>query len=259
MVNINSIRHEKEKNYLLAMQIIGALLWLLILASTFGIIILIGLFVLLWLVIIESYFKAVIYGNSVKVNESQYPEIYKIIKEQSEELNLHDTPDVFIYNGNGIINAFAVKFLSKKYVLLMSSLVDLMLKRNRIDELSFIIGHELGHHAAAHTNPWRRALIKPANLIPFLGTAYLRSCELTADRIGCVLTKNVSATKNALVAISLGSESLGNESNIDEFLLQEHQIPALMGFIYKIFATHPMMTHRVREITYFDKIYDYLK
>ena len=104
MVNINSIRHEKEKNYLLAMQIIGALLWLLILASTFGIIILIGLFVLLWLVIIESYFKAVIYGNSVKVNESQYPEIYKIIKEQSEELNLHDTPDVFIYNGNGIIN-----------------------------------------------------------------------------------------------------------------------------------------------------------
>ncbi len=139
----------------------------------------------------------------------------------------------------------------------MSDLVDLMLKRNKIDELSMIIGHELGHHAAGHTNPWKNLLLKPATFIPLLGAAYGRACELTADRIGYAVTRNHTAAQNALVAIALGSESLANDTNIDEFLLQEKEIPEFMGFIHKIFSTHPRMTRRVIEIANFHKIQNY--
>ncbi len=257
MIDINSLRHEKEKTYLTIMQIAGGLVWLVLLIGTVGIIILWALLFALVLWLTGLYFKAVIYGGSVKVTAKQYPEIYKIIVEHSQKLNLVNVPEVFIYNGSGLVNAFAVKFLSTKYVILMSDLVDLMLKRNKIDELSMIIGHELGHHAAGHTNPWKNLLLKPATFIPLLGAAYGRACELTADRIGCDVTKNLLASQNALVSIALGSESLANDTNIEEFLLQENEIPEFMGFIHKIFSSHPRMTRRVIEISNFYKIQNY--
>ena len=257
MIDINSIRHEKEKTYLTIMQIVGGLVWLLLLIATVGSIILWALPFALVLWLTGLYFKAVIYGDSVKVTAKQYPEIHKLIVEHSQKLSLVNVPEVFIYNGSGLVNAFAVKYLSTKYVILMSDLVDLMLKRNRIDELSMIIGHELGHHAAGHTNPWKNLLLKPATFIPLLGAAYGRACELTADRVGYEVTRNLHASQNALVSIALGSESLANETNIEEFLLQENEIPELMGFIHKIFSTHPRMTRRVIEISNYHKIQNY--
>lgn len=257
MINIDTLRHEKEKSYLLIMQIVGGLAWLILLIATVGLILLylIPLALILWLM--GLYFKAVIYGDSVKVTAKQYPEVYKIATDYSQKLGLTTMPDIFIYNGNGLINAVAIKFLSTKYVVLMSDLVDLMLKRNKIDELSMIIGHELAHHAAKHTDPWKNLFLKPATFIPLLGAAYSRACELTADRIGFELTQNLPASQNALVAIALGSESLANETNIEEFLLQENEIPELMGFIHKIFSSHPRMTKRVIEITTYNKIKNY--
>lgn len=257
MIDIDSLRHEKEKNYLTIMQIVGGIVWLALLVGTVGKLIYWAppLALVLWLT--GLYFKAVIYGDSVKITEKQYPEIHKLIVDHSQKLNLVSVPEVFIYNGSGLVNAFAVKYLSTKYVILMSDLVDLMLKRNKIDELSMIIGHELGHHAAGHTNPWKNLLLKPATFIPLLGAAYGRACELTADRIGYAVTRNCTAAQNALVAIALGSESLANDTNIDEFLSQEKEIPELMDFIHKILSPHPRMTRRIIEITNFHKIQDY--
>jgi Zn-dependent protease with chaperone function len=252
MIDIKSLRHEKEALYLTLMQILGGLFWIIILFGTVGLVLIYILLFTLALWLAGLYFKAEIYGNSVKVSPNQYPQIYKLVIDHSNNLNLPNTPDVFIYNGSGLVNAFAVKFLSKKYVILMSNLVDLMLKREKIEELSVIIGHELGHHAAGHTNPWRNLLIKPASLIPFLGAAYSRSCELTADRIGYMLTGNLTATQNALVATALGSESIASDTNVNEFVKQENEIPEIMGVVHKIFSTHPRMTKRIIEIQKFN-------
>lgn len=261
MIDINSLQHEKEKTYLAIMQIVGGLIWLLFLfgrgSVAFELTILFALLIALVLRLMGLYFKSIIYGDSVKVTANQYSEIHNIVVEQSQKLNLVHVPEVFIYNGSGLINAFAIKFISTKYVVLMSDLVDLMLKRNKIDDLSMIIGHELGHHAAEHTNPWKNLLLKPATFIPLLGAAYGRACELTADRIGYAVTRNLPAAQNALVAITLGSDSIANDINIDEFLSQENEISELMGFIHKIFSTHPRMTRRVIEITNYHKIQNY--
>ncbi len=257
MLNINYLRHEKEKTYLVIMKIVGVLMWLILLLSTFGLIILWALPIIFITWIFSIYFKAVIYGDSVRVTSKQYPQIHNIVIEHCNKLNISTPPDVFIYNGNGLINAAAIKFLSKKYVVLMSGLVDLMLERNKLNELSMIIGHELGHHAAGHTNFWKNLLLKPAHIVPFLGSAYSRSCELTADRIGLALTNDLKASENALVAIALGCESLANDTNIDEFVLQENEIPEFMGFLHKVFSTHPRMTKRVMEIRIFDRIRNY--
>ena len=164
MKNVHALRHEKEKNYYTFMMVVSVIVWLLCLVGVLAALvfclplILIGLFVS-WLS--SQYFKAVVFGNSIQVNEKQFPEIDRIVKDFSRELGLSRVPLVFVENGNGSVNAFAVKMLSKKYVILKSDLVDLMLRRGRTDELAMIIGHELAHHAAGHTAFFRNLAILP--------------------------------------------------------------------------------------------------
>lgn len=251
MIDVSKLRHEKEKRYLLIMQIVGVLLWTVLLFFTMGMIILWAIPVVFIFWIAGLFFKAAIYGESVKVTVRQFPEIYNLVLEQSKKLNLVEIPDVFIYNGSGMMNAFAIKYISKRYIILMSDLIDLSLRRNKMNELAVIIAHELGHHAAGHTNLFKNLLLKPAYIIPFLGSAYSRACELTADRIAYALVQDLSATQKALVSLALGSESLANDTNIDEFIAQEQNIPALMGFIHNIYSTHSRMTKRVIEIAKF--------
>ena len=256
MKNVNALRHEKEKSYYTFMMIVSVIVWLIGLIGVLAAlvfclpIILIGLLIA-WLS--SQYFKAVVFGNSVQVNEKQFPEIDKIVNDYAQQLGLSRAPMVFVENGNGTVNAFAVKMLSKKYIILKSDLVDLMLERGKMDELAMIIGHELAHHAAGHTAFFRNLIILPGRIIPFVGAAYGRACELTADRIGYVLVANAQAAQNSLISIALGSQSLADQIDIEKFIEQEREIPGFMGFIHKIFSSHPRMTRRVIEIKEFEK------
>lgn len=256
MKDVNALRHEKEKTYFTFMLVVSAIVWLFLLIGLVMALmallpfILIGVFIS-WLS--SQYFKAVVFGNSIQVNERQFPELHKIVTDYSRELGLSRAPMTFVENGNGTVNAFAVKMLSKKYVILKSDLVDLMLKRGRMDELAVIVGHELAHHAAGHTAFFRNLLIMPGRIIPFIGAAYGRACELTADRIGYALGGDCKAAQNSLIAIALGAQSLADQIDIEQFEAQEREIPDFMGFIHKIFSSHPRMTRRVIEIREFDK------
>lgn len=254
MKNVNALRHEKERNYYTFMLVISAIVWIFGIIAVFAVLIAGLPFILIALLISwlsSQYFKAIIFGNSVQVSDKQFPEVNRIVCEYSKELGMTHIPLVFIENGNGNVNAFAVKMLSKKYIILKSDLVDLMLKRGKMNELAMIIGHELAHHAAGHTAFFRNLLILPGRIIPFIGAAYGRACELTADRIGYALVGDSLAAQNSLIALALGSQSLADEVDIDRFVEQEREIPDFMGFIHKIFSSHPRMTRRVLEIKNF--------
>jgi Zn-dependent protease with chaperone function len=251
MIDINSYRHEKEKTYYSVCLVFGIISWCVLFLITFGMVIFYGLFMALILYIMQQFFHAKLYGNAVKVSETQYSEIFNIIKNCCEELSIHKIPNTFIVNGQGIVNAVAVKFLSKKYVLLYSDLTDLMLKRKQMNELKMIIAHELAHHAAGHTSLKRNLPIWPSKIIPFLGTAYSRACELTCDRIGHKMTEDHFASQRALISIASGSEALASEVDIESFKKQEHEISPFFGFLYEIFSTHPRMTQRVLELERF--------
>ena len=168
-------------------------------------------------------------------------------------MNLSKIPEVFVVNSNGVINAVAIRGLSKQYVFLYSSLVDLMLldkEGTGMNELKMIIGHELAHHAAGHTGMVRNLLLLPARVIPFVGNAYSRACELTADHVGTVFTKDIEASKRALVALACGSKSMVDKTNIESFMQQEKEVPPITGFINELYSSHPRMTLRVKEMEY---------
>ncbi len=248
-MDIGQLRHPKEKLYRTICMVIGGLIWALALFGTmFGILImLLPLALSLWLV--EKFFQASIYGNAVHVNQQQYAELDSISHEVAKQLGLTDKPDLFVINANGMINALAIKFLSGKYVLLFSNLVDLMWEEGRSkNQLRTVIAHELAHHAAGHVNFWIDLLIKPAMFVPFLGAAYSRACELTADRIAAQVVQDSNASIAALITLASGSRELIQQTSIQAFINQEHQVPGFFGLLQELISTHPRMTRRVIEM-----------
>ncbi|HNV45671.1 MAG TPA: M48 family metallopeptidase [Spirochaetota bacterium] len=252
MLDVKSLRYHTEKDYLVLSIVFGMLYWILLIVLTFGIIIPIVALVALGLWIFEQFLKAMLFGDAIRVSENQYPELNAIVVDQCRELGMSNAPSVFIVNGQGMINAMAVRVLSKRYVILLSDLVDLMLARDQIRELAMIIGHELAHHAAGHLDPKRNLAIAPARFIPFLGTAYSRACEYTCDRIGYALIRDKAAAQRALIAVALGARTLASKTNIDAFAAQEREVPRFFGVLTLIFSTHPRMTLRIRQLEGFE-------
>ncbi|MFN8284325.1 MAG: M48 family metalloprotease [Chitinophagales bacterium] len=260
---MNNLIHPKENTYKTIMFIVGGIIWLVIsclilafIVTTLGVGLIFGILYICIIAffswIASQFFKAQILGDSVKVSNSQYPEIHEKVVDYCQKVNLAKIPEVFVFNSNGMLNAFAVKFFMKKYVMLTSSIVDIAYKdNNHYDELNFIIGHELGHHAANHTSFKRNLLIGPAKIIPFIGAAYSRACELTADRHGMYLSNNANASINSLINLAHGSKALSPKTNIDSFASQENEIPEFIGFLIKIYSTHPRLTKRVIELKSF--------
>jgi Zn-dependent protease with chaperone function len=243
MLDINKFRHPKEKRYFMIAAIVGGLAWASIILGTVGVA-LIGIAMLgvpLWLA--QQFFKAEIYGHAVRVSEKQYPDLNRMVQQCAKELGMADVPDVFVTSGQGSLNALAIKFIGKQYVILYAELVDLLLSRKQVAELRMIVGHELAHHAAGHTD-WKKGLLMmPAMYLPYIGGAYSRACELTADRIGAALVKDLDASKRALVALAAGTTTL--QTNVAAFASQETEIPRFFGYINELYATHPRMTRRV--------------
>lgn len=262
-IEASDIRHPKETTYLNIMYVFSILIYILlcipiIFFAIFAIpFILIGAFIG-WLS--SLYYKAEILGNSVKVSPNQYPEIYNTYMSYCQRANVSNIPDLFIYNGNGMLNAIAMRIFLKKYIFMLSSIVDISYKQETKDEFNFYLGHELGHHAAGHLSIKRSILTSPARIIPFLGTAYSRACELTADRYGMSFTGNAEESRNALINIAHGSKVLSDYTNKDAFEMQENEVPELMGFVNKLFATHPRLTVRVKELRDFAaRQYNYMQ
>lgn len=246
-IDISRYRHYREKFYFILAALFSVILW--IIASpclAFGIPLLIPVLLVMWM--IQQSYKAQVFGNSIKVSQHQHKEIFDMANEISAKLGLRKVPHIFLFNNQGVVNARAVRHISSKYIILYSSLVDLMLSSGQTDQLKMILGHELAHHAAGHLSSWRLFLIRPAMILPHLGAAYSRACELTADRLGLAVTENIQAAKKSLVNLASGSKRLSSEVDLDAFAKQELEIPPLFGFINEIYSSHPRLTKRIIEL-----------
>ncbi|MCW5752871.1 MAG: M48 family metallopeptidase [Alphaproteobacteria bacterium] len=247
MPNIQALRHPNESILGLIGMIYGGFIWFALLIGTFGGIFLVLLPVLFWLYVIQGLFRAIVLGSAVRVSERQFPHIHAMVAKAAADLGLKSVPDTFVVNSAGVVNAVAVRFLSQRYVLLYSQLVDLMDET----QLRFVIGHELAHHAAGHLTLWRTALMGPARLVPLLGPAYSRACEYTADRISAVLTGDSASAAASLAVLACGSTRLMPSLDAADFRAQEAQVPPIFGLLSILFATHPRLTQRVIEVEKF--------
>src|SRR5262249_52907835 len=142
-------------------------------------------------------------GNGVEVTPTQLPDIYRQFVECCDKLSIASRPQIFVLNGNGVLNAFATWFLGRKYVVLLSSVVDAM--EQNPSGVRFYIGHELAH-VIRHDNPIQHLLRWPAQWLPILGAAFARARESTCDQHGMACSTSREDAARSLVALSAGGK-----------------------------------------------------
>lgn len=243
----NQYRHQKETFYFGVCASISALVWMGIIIGSFGIafLFLIPIAFMGW--ITKKYLEVFLYGQTVKVSEQQLPELNSTYIAIAKNLGITNPPEMFILDGGGVKNAFALKLLGTKYVILTSDVIDACHSAGP-DCLNFIIAHELAHHQAGHTSFWKNLLIKPSLWIPFLGSAYSRACEYTADGIALNTTKNQMDAGRALTILAVGSHLYAKSVEPIKFAAQENAVPSMFGFFVEASQSHPRLTKRVAHI-----------
>ncbi len=153
------------------------------------------------------------------------------------------------------LNAYTFGLSTPKTVVLYSALFQVMDE----DEMLFILGHELGHVALGHT--WLNSLVGGMAGIPasfsaavVLNIAFLwwnRTCEYSADRAGLLACGKPEKAVSALVKLGAGRSGRG-PNNLEEVY---HRLDAeddqLTGELNEILATHPLLIHRIQELSKF--------
>ncbi|MGO4450474.1 M48 family metallopeptidase [Phyllobacterium sp. TAF24] len=253
---IAKFRHPKEKLYGTIMLAAGLMIWIVLLlaiaisvlkGSILTIVPMLAVGLLIWFAsfVVRSLIRAHMLGHYVLVSPNQFPQLHRMIEVSAQAVGLKEAPETFIYNSHGVMNAFAVRLVGRKrYIWLTSALID----ADNGDQIRFVVGHELGHHVAGHLNDFSSFLRYPAYLVPFLGQAYSRARELTCDRVGHYLARDVDAARTALQMLACGSAKLNKVMNPQAFQDQEAMVPSFWGFILHIFSYYPRLTKRVQEV-----------
>ncbi len=231
------LRSPKEKPLFVIGVVFSALVWLALVVSIVGI--LYGILIWLAIVVAHALFLARVRGDGVRVSERQHPDLYARIQAASAKLGLARTPEVFLVQGGGLLNAFAAKFFSRRFVVLLSDLVDHCTDPRQLD---FVVGHELAHHAAGHL-AWN-AFLAPYQLLPLLGPAYSRAREYTCDRAGASVTADDEQAMRGLVVLAAGGK-LAAATNLDAFMEQAAEAGSFWMAVFELGASHPYLCKRV--------------
>ena len=150
------------------------------------------------------------------------------------------------------LNAYTFGLDTPKVVVLYSALLQVMDR----DELSFILGHELGHVALGHT--WLNSLVGGIAGIPssssagiLLTMAFLwwnRACEYSADRAGLLACGKPEKAISALVKLAAGPQADTQMELAQAYRRIDAEDDTLLGSLYQALATHPMLIRRIRQI-----------
>lgn len=248
---VQRLRHDNELVYKIFLMIFGVFYWLILFGILLAAVIhhqgqvladfaLYGIGIPAFVLISAALYRARAYGNMVLLGPAQLPALYQAVVEGAEKLAM-PVPSVFLYNSNGIMNAFARRLLGGRFVFLTSALVEVQDDA----QIRFVIGHELGHHAAGHLDPVKNLIMLPGHFVPFLGKAYSRTREYTCDTIGAFLCGDTAAAQTSLQMLGCGCRRLNSSLNCDAFVAQEQMVPPIAGFVAEIFRTHPRLTRRV--------------
>jgi len=185
-------------------------------------------------------------GSSLLIHEAQNPEIFSIVKRQCAALGL-PLPLVFVRQ-DPLVPAAAIGF-GEPYSLVLSSEY---LEELREDELSFVIGRQLGHIAAGHVR-YQSLLSVNGNenaLVSLIFGPWLRRCELTCDKVGLICCGSLDAASRAIAILAL--RGFGRQIDLRSFATQQASIGDDTVLKWgEWLGSEPYATRRIADLTAF--------
>ncbi|MFQ6098558.1 MAG: M48 family metallopeptidase [Armatimonadota bacterium] len=170
----------------------------------------------------EPWISSELMGAGVKLSERQFPYAHQLAKHAADTLGI-PCPQVFVRQGSEA-NSFAHGVGSISFVVITHSLFE------QLDDegLSFVLGHEMGHIASGHAVDatvieWlrRSGSENAANdrldvLRPALD--WMRKSEITADRAGLIVGRNLESASRVILTLTLGSMRLASQVDLDDYV-----------------------------------------
>lgn len=180
-------------------------------------------------------------SRGIKVSPDQFPEVNALIEKYCTLLRM-EVPEVYVVQEHGLLNAFANRLHRKDRIVINSDVLELAYKQGE-RELAFVVVHELTHVKRGHVR-WAWLHI-PADMIPFLGSAYSRACEYTCDRVASHLVPD--GALYGLVALATGTK-LYRRVNLQALYDQQEAEWGFWTWYHEIQSSHPNLINRIRAI-----------
>lgn len=234
---MDRVVHPSEQTLFGVCLAISVMIYFLLVISLFGIFYIV--FGVIAGIVAQGLFVGAIRGNAVRVSETQLPEVQRIAGQIAAQLGLAATPPIYVMQEGGALNAFATRFLGRDMVIIYSDVLEMAYEEGEA-ALAFVVAHEMAHVARRHV-VWHQVLY-PAMIIPFLGAAYSRGCELTCDRYGaeCVPAGAIPG----LMVLAAGKR-LYRRTSAREFAQQNFSEMDTWCWLAEALSSHPNLARRV--------------
>lgn len=250
---LESLRHRQERRALAAA--VAFTLFLLVLLG------IVSLGVLLVLLPLVFWLTAALMrvehrrhlGNAVRVSERQLPEIAQAAAQAAAMLQA--PPFEVLVIESPVSNAYAFGWWPPQVVVVTSALVQML----TLEELQFVLGHEVGHIALGHTRVSSLLggmLGAPGiPLLSFIGGVafrwWSRLAEYSADRAGLVAVGDLTVAERALTKLMVGSQ-LASKVNVEEILTQAQDLDeGWAGDAGETAMDHPYLVRRLQALRAF--------
>ena len=208
----------------------------------------------------EKPIRLAFLANSVRISDRQFPRVKLLYEDVLQTLDAPDDYPLFV-SQTPIVNAGAYG-MDEPFIILNSGTVKLL----DDEQLSYVMGHELGHIMSDHVlyRTMTVLLIQLAGMgFPIVGLAartilvalleWSRKSELSSDRAGLLTVQNPQGVMNTMLKMAGGGDD--DEMNLDEFIIQAEgyrESGDVADQVFKVLnvmgQSHPFYVLRVAEI-----------
>jgi hypothetical protein len=187
--------------------------------------------------------EASIRGNSIRLSERQFPEVYALLKDHCRRIGMTKLPELFLTGST--IQPYSRTFSSwrEHYIVLHQVVFDID-DRKTLDVVSFILAHELGAIRLNQTAVWNEMLLTYISATKIFRNPLERARTYSRDRYGAAL----SPTGFRGVLINAVGRRLMDHVDIEEYLAQERAYGGFWASLNVLFDPKPPVLTRLRKL-----------
>jgi hypothetical protein len=187
--------------------------------------------------------EASVRGNSIRVSEQQFPEVYAVLCNHCRRLRMTKLPELFITGSS--IAPYSRTFSSwrENYIVLHQIVFDIN-DQKTMDVVSFLIAHELGAVRLGQTAVGNEMLLTYLSSIKWLRRPLERVRTFSRDRYGAAL----SPTGFRGLLINAIGRRLMDRIDIPAYLAEERRYGGFWSGLNIFFDEKPQVFTRMRRL-----------